>query len=165
MAGLPEHSVRLVDCCQHCVDRFVGAIDRRFRSFPLLNPVNGSLFEVRSAKEKVLSKKSMTPSLKILCPQGHAFLEFRRVYEGPADVAWCLLHALAPPPGPKPQFAFHTSLHYSSCIIFRRHHTFRLASENNCGAYVVAVGSRSVHDHVPVHGCLLLPEAVCVGLE
>jgi hypothetical protein len=55
-------------CAGHAVDRFVGAIDRRFRSFPLLNCVCGSLFEVRRAREKVLSRKNMTPSLEDTLP-------------------------------------------------------------------------------------------------
>ena len=55
-------------CANHAVDRFVGAIDRRFPSSPLLNCVCGSLFKVRSAREKVLSRKNMTPSLEDTLP-------------------------------------------------------------------------------------------------
>lgn len=48
----------------HAVDRFVGAIDRRLRSSPLLNRVSGSLFEAQSVREKVLSRMSMIPSFE-----------------------------------------------------------------------------------------------------
>jgi len=48
----------------HAVDRFINAIDRCFSSSPLLNRDCGSLFEVRNAREKVLSRKNMAPSFE-----------------------------------------------------------------------------------------------------
>src|SRR6516162_3017298 len=53
----------------HVVDRFVDAIDRRFTCSPQLNRDCGSLFKVRSASGKVLSRKNMAPSL-----EGHSDL-------------------------------------------------------------------------------------------
>jgi hypothetical protein len=53
----------------HAVDRFVDAIDRPLSCSPLLNRDCGSLFKVRSAGGKVLSKKNMAPSL-----EGHSDL-------------------------------------------------------------------------------------------
>jgi hypothetical protein len=46
------------------VGRFVGAIDRRFSYYPLLNRDCGSLFEVRTIRAKVLSRNNTVPSLK-----------------------------------------------------------------------------------------------------
>ena len=48
----------------HAVDRFVGAIARRFSCYFLLNRHYGSLFEVRNARTKVLSRERMNPSFE-----------------------------------------------------------------------------------------------------
>ncbi|OCK82308.1 hypothetical protein K432DRAFT_226131 [Lepidopterella palustris CBS 459.81] len=48
----------------YAIDYFVDAVDRPFRCSPLLNRHYRSLFEVRSARGKVLSRKSMTLSLE-----------------------------------------------------------------------------------------------------
>jgi hypothetical protein len=54
----------------HAVDPFVDAIDRRFSCSPLLNRDCGSLFEVRSARGKVLSGKDMALSFEDTLPSG-----------------------------------------------------------------------------------------------
>jgi hypothetical protein len=72
----------------HAVERFVDAIDRRFSCSPLFNRDCGSLFEVRSAKAKALSRNNMAPS-----PEGHS--DLRNMHPrvspggrgGPANVA------------------------------------------------------------------------------
>ena len=48
----------------HAINRFIDTIDRRFSYSPLLNRDCGSLFKVRYARKKVLSRKNMAPSLE-----------------------------------------------------------------------------------------------------
>jgi hypothetical protein len=57
------------------VDRFVDAVDRCFSGSPLLNRDCESLFKVRRARGKVLSRKNMPPSL-----EGHS--DQRSVHSG-----------------------------------------------------------------------------------
>ena len=52
----------------HAVDRFVGAINRRFSRSSLLNRDCRSLFEVRRARGKALSRVSMIPSFEDTLP-------------------------------------------------------------------------------------------------
>jgi len=54
---------------------FVVAIARRFSGSPPLNRDCGSLFQVRSAREKLLSSKNMAPSL-----EGH--FDLRNMHSG-----------------------------------------------------------------------------------
>jgi len=63
-----QPTTRTNDCVHHAVNRFVDAIDSHFSCNPLLNRDCGSLFEVRSAREKVLSRKNMSPSLEDTLP-------------------------------------------------------------------------------------------------
>ena len=53
----------------HAVDRFVGAIARRFNCCFLLSRYCGSLFEVRNTRTKVPSRKRMNPSFEDILPQ------------------------------------------------------------------------------------------------
>jgi hypothetical protein len=48
----------------YTIDRYVDAVDSRFSYSPLLNRNYGSLFHVRSAREKVLSRKNIAPSFE-----------------------------------------------------------------------------------------------------
>ena len=77
----------------HAVDRFVDAIDRRFSCSPLLNRDYGSPFEFRCAREKVLLRKNIAPSLEgDSNPRNLHSGSFAEAEEGPrhpSDVASC----------------------------------------------------------------------------
>ena len=63
----------------YAVDRFINAIDRRLSCSPLLNRDCGSLFEVRSARQKVRQERIWLRSLKATRTD---------------DVAWCFQRAM-----------------------------------------------------------------------
>ena len=95
---------------------------------PLLNCVCESLFEVRSAREKVLSRKNMAPSL-----EGHS--DLRNMHSGSFAGRWRGL--------PMWRGVFSapwralTCLHHLSFNCVSRYHPFRLAFEQ---LWRIAVG-------------------------